>query len=245
MSGSRLIAALKRGSHRDPWKRGEYRRLAAAVTPWVQSGSLVDVGCGEGLFTSFLAEPDSRTTTVVGMDIDSHPDWKMHGESVRFVVGDASRPPMPGGSAEVVLAKDLLHHAEDPAAAATWLVRMAKQRVIVIEANADNPIMAFYTRHNGDQHFTDARLTELLELACPGAEWQRSAVVSYPFYLPPVRTAAALWVWPVTLLMLLMFKVARSAAGANWLHGRLARLRWSEPFMVRVLDISPSKDARQ
>jgi len=232
----RLLRILKRGTFRDSWKQAEYRRLAEAVAPWVYPGRLVDVGCGEGLFTSHVASAGT-SAAVIGLDVAGHEDWGRHSRSVRFVVGDASRPPMTSGCADVVLAKDLLHHADDPVAAATWLVRLAKKRVIVIEANAENPIMAFYTRHNGDEHFTDARLAALLEQACPRATWTRSAAVSYPFYLPPVRTMSAVWVWPATLLMIVAFKILRNRAAAAWLHHILARRRWTPPFMIRVLDL--------
>jgi hypothetical protein len=174
------------------------------------------------------------------MDIESHRQWTDDESPVSFLVGDASHPPLRVGTASVAAAKDLLHHAEDPHAAAEWLVRLAASRVVIIEANASNPVMSFYTRHNGDQHFQESALRQLLEEAAPNLEWRSFNAVAYPFYLPPVTSLSAVWVWPLTALMIVCFKVFRLRAAPVLLHGVLIRRKWPAPFVIFVADVNAS-----
>ncbi|MGH2829271.1 MAG: class I SAM-dependent methyltransferase [Actinomycetota bacterium] len=233
----RLIASLQRNDYTDAWKRNQYAHLAGSVARHVEGRTLVDVGCAEGLLTTLVGASLPAEVLVLGMDLQPHPLWPRARTRARFVAGDASRPPLATAVAGVVLAKDLLHHASDPGEALRWLTRLASRRVIIVEANAANPIMALYTRHNGDRHYDEAALLALLTEVVPQSAITCEEVVAYPFYLPPVRTPAALWIWPVTAVMLLLFKVLRLNAPARVLH-RLASVRsWPPPFMIRSFDV--------
>lgn len=75
---------------------------------------IVDLGCGGGL----LAEPLSRQGAhVIGIDLSERTvaAARAHGSAVtglRYLIGDARRPPLPDGSADVVIAADLLEHVD-------------------------------------------------------------------------------------------------------------------------------------
>jgi hypothetical protein len=172
----------------------------------------------------------------VGFDLVPQKSWSTKRGHLSFLAADVLRMPLKGRAGLAVVAKDLLHHADDPLGTVRQLVSLAQGPVIFIEANARNPIMALYTRFNGDRHMTEERLGALLATAEPGVPWRRSYVVAYPFYLPPVTGWHALWVWPITAIMVLLFKVARSRMAAR-AFGRIARKApCPSPFIVAVCD---------
>lgn len=229
------IDRLRGDQFRDPWKQHQYRSLAAEVAAELEEDrSVIDLGCGEGLFSTCLRESMDSGGRFLAMDIEPDRSWVDHAPGIHFVVGDASRPPFRPGAASAAVAKDLLHHMSEPALGVKWLTTLAEERVVVVEANLDNPIMALYTRHNGDQHMTSEQLMRLLSQSAPEMQWRRRAVNAYPFYLPPVTSLSALWVWPFTGLMLFMFKVVRSRAAARWLAAGIDRLGWAPSFNIVV-----------
>lgn len=226
---------LRGDQFRDPWKQQQYRRLADEVAAELAADrSIIDLGCGEGLFSTCVSEALGGDRRFLAMDIEPETSWVDRVKGIHFVVGDAGRPPFRKGSTSASLAKDLLHHMDEPALGVRWLTTLAEERVVVIEANLDNPIMALYTRHNGDQHMTSAQLMRLLAESAPDMEWTRRSANAYPFYLPPVTNLSALWVWPLTGVMLVLFKVLRSQAAARLLARAVDHLRWEPPFNIVV-----------
>lgn len=233
---ARLVAMLQGDPNKDPWKVQQYALLTSAVARQLRSASatsLIDLGCGEGLFTWQVRRSLPSLESVVGVDLESSPRWTRDAV-VSFQVGDAADPPFAPRSADAVLAKDLLHHMPDPALGVRAIVRTAKRIVIIVEANRDNPIMDLYTRHNKDQHFTSAELKNLLNREAPQVAWRFEKAVAYPFYLPPAGGLDALWVWPFTGAMLVAFKAIRSRWAARTLSAMISRLPWPAPFSVAV-----------
>ncbi|HEV7677236.1 MAG TPA: class I SAM-dependent methyltransferase [Candidatus Dormibacteraeota bacterium] len=236
---ARLISVIKGDPHRDPWKRLQYEVLADILQPLLQGADVVaDFGCGEGLLTTLLAER-ARSTRFIGIDSVAEAAWD-RSPAVQFRVGDAASLPLGAGAADVVVAKDLLHHMDDPREGVRSLVATARRRLVILEANLDNPIMALYTRHNGDAHFPRSVLESMLRESAPEqVSWQFGAVTAYPFYLPPAGGAAALWVWPVTAVMIVAFKLLRSRRLATALHRAMVRLPWQPPFTLAVAEVVP------
>jgi len=234
----RLVNVLRGDPYRDPWKLYEYSHVAGTLEPELAGAEVVaDFGCGEGLLTTLLAEraPHAR---VIGVDERPGDDWSRH-PAVEFHVADAGGLPLGPRCADVVVAKDLLHHMDDPRRGVAALIASARSRVVIVEANLDNPIMALYTRHNGDAHMRRSELEMMLQQVAPeSVSWRFAPLTAYPFYLPPVRSAAAIWVWPTTLAMLVAFKLLRSRRLASALHGFMIRRRWSPPFTVAVAEVT-------
>ncbi len=87
----------------------------------LQSADVVDIGCGAGQKTLVWAEHGARS--VVGLDPDpariaaAERLTQMRGMSavVRYVVGTAEDAPLPGASADVVIATEVMEHLPDPA----------------------------------------------------------------------------------------------------------------------------------
>src|SRR5260370_14173227 len=110
----------------DPWKIHQYEVLANIVAQRLNATtSIIDLGCGEVLFTKQLRDRVRGVESVIGMDLEPSPLWSAD-NVVTFQVGDAADPPFAPGSADVVIAKDLLHHMPDPAEGVRAIVRTAR-----------------------------------------------------------------------------------------------------------------------
>lgn len=78
-----------------------------------RKGSVLDVGCGGGLFLKMLSE---RGHSVMGLDFSlsaASAAWRQNG--VPVVCGNLAEPPLPGGSFDLVTMYHVLEHLYDPA----------------------------------------------------------------------------------------------------------------------------------
>lgn len=233
-----ITRCLKKQPYADVWKVTQYGRLADTVVPFLNEAStLMDLGCGEGLFSYLLERKVPDLKWLVGMDIDGDRTRERPRGKLHYVIGDAGRPPFAGKCVDVVIAKDLLHHMDDPSSGIRSIVDLAKQRVVIIEANLDNPVMAFYRVQNGDAHMSTSTFEHVLKVSAPQVEWKITHAVAYPFYLPPTTDKSAVWVWPITAAMILLFKVLRSAGAARLAGALVERLHWAPPFSVAVAEL--------
>jgi len=130
--------------------------------------SLLDVGCGDGLFLKILSSI-YRAGFLVGLDIYFNPLWikiKKHAAlTVDFVVGDALHLPFRDEAFDIAFEKDALHHVEDPLKALKEMKRVVKcgGKTLIVEANRYNPIMYIHmTLIRGHQHFSHNKFRELV-----------------------------------------------------------------------------------
>jgi SAM-dependent methyltransferase len=145
----------------------------------------LDLGCGEGHEALYLA---ARGWTVDAIDVEKHAAWPQRSKEargrVRYSVGNAQALKSPAGRYDLVLEKDMAHHAEDPVAAFAELRRVAKAggQVLVIEGNRINPIFYVHlTLMEGHEHFTLGRLRRLLAAAgMPEASVQKVEARVWP-----------------------------------------------------------------
>lgn len=146
----------------------------------------LDLGCGHGEVAAYLAQ---RGWQVDAVDIEASPEWKGLAKrargSIRFSVGDAQALKKPAASYDLVMEKDMAHHAADPVKAFAELRRVAKPgaQVLVIEGNRLNPIFYVHlTLMEGHEHFTLWTLRRLLdEAGMPGARIDRVEARVWPF----------------------------------------------------------------
>lgn len=102
--------------------------------------SVLDVGCGPGLFTHHLR---SRARRVVGCDRSA---WMLQqARGVETVMADAADLPFAAASFDVVFEANLLHHADNPAAVVAEMARVARDAVVVVEVNRLNPVMFLHS----------------------------------------------------------------------------------------------------
>ena len=95
----------------------------AGVVP--RDCELLDVGCGDGLLSSLLAEarPD---LAVSGIDVMARPEAR-----IPVALFDGVRIPRPDRGADVVLFVDVLHHTRDPMLLLREAARVARRAIVI------------------------------------------------------------------------------------------------------------------
>ncbi len=116
--------------------------LIESVAPFA-GRTVVDIGCGPGLFTHHLKQ---RGAEVIGTDRSDHMLAASMG--IECVQADASDLPFADRSFEMAFEANLLHHVDDPAAVLAEMARVAKDTVVLIEVNALNPVMFGFSMVN-------------------------------------------------------------------------------------------------
>lgn len=126
--------------------------------------SVLDVGCGPGLFTYHLA---ARARRVVGTDVS--PVMLARAQGFETVQANAEDLPFPDGSFDIAFEANLLHHVPRPAAVISEMARIAREAVVVIEPNRNNPVMFAFSllvaAERGGLRFTRRFLVNLLNEA--------------------------------------------------------------------------------
>jgi len=98
--------------------------------------TVLDVGCGNGIFTHHLAQ---ICPSIVGLDYSSH---LLEGNPQRALVrGDAKALPFPDESFDVVFEANILHHIGDRLGVVAEMARVSRKYVVLLEPNRYNPVM--------------------------------------------------------------------------------------------------------
>ena len=97
---------------------------------------MLDVGCGNGIFTLRFANAGARVT---GLDYSRH----LLGQNSHplLVCGDATSLPFSDGSFEVVFEANVLHHVPDRERVIAEMARTSRRYVVLLEPNRNNPLM--------------------------------------------------------------------------------------------------------
>jgi SAM-dependent methyltransferase len=98
--------------------------------------SLLDVGCGNGVFTYYF---EQLCGFVSGLD--NSRNMLAENPCQRLVQGGATYLPFRDGSFDVVFEANLLHHVEDRTKVVHEMARVSRRWVILIEPNRYNPMM--------------------------------------------------------------------------------------------------------
>lgn len=101
---------------------------------------LLDLGCGDGAIDRLLAE-NNPELDITAVDLEPHEQWNFrHPKNLRFQTASVFKLPYKADSFDTVIIKDVLHHLPNPEKIIAELARIAKNQVIIIEANRYNPI---------------------------------------------------------------------------------------------------------
>jgi 2-polyprenyl-3-methyl-5-hydroxy-6-metoxy-1,4-benzoquinol methylase len=104
------------------------------VVKRLMTGSILDVGCGEGVLTADWAERlgDGR---VVGIDLDDpklRAEWEQRTRpNLEFVVQEATSLPFRDGEFDLACATEVLEHVPDPEATVAEMARVASGHLLV------------------------------------------------------------------------------------------------------------------
>jgi SAM-dependent methyltransferase len=103
-------------------------------------GQILDVGCGNGIFTWRLALGGA---SVVGIDF-SRPLLAQNPHNAR-VCGDATTLPFADNSFDVVFEANVLHHVDGRERLIREMRRVSRRHVVLLEPNRYNPIMFLFS----------------------------------------------------------------------------------------------------
>lgn len=133
---------------REEATRSAWAELLRAWVP-VESGDVLDVGCGTGSLSLLLAEQGHRVT---GVDVSSsmielaRAKLEAAGRPGQFFVGDAAKPPTEEKRFDVVLSRHVVWTLPDPVAALQdWINRLRPGGTLILvegrwfTADADEP----------------------------------------------------------------------------------------------------------
>lgn len=109
---------------RNPWVKHTITRQFRGKV------SVLDIGCGAGLLTNFLADSE-LSIQVTGLDaaagaLDTARRYNRSPNKVNYMVGDAMKLPFADRSFEVVSLMDFLEHVDKPEAAVKEAARVLK-----------------------------------------------------------------------------------------------------------------------
>lgn len=105
------------------------------VVPLAKS-SVLDIGCGNGVFTLYLKD---RCRSVTGVDFSSN--MLAENPCGGLIQGDAACLPLPAESFDATFEANVLHHVDSPRQVVTEMARVARRWVVLIEPNRYNPGM--------------------------------------------------------------------------------------------------------
>lgn len=139
------------------------------LTP--KKGIILELGCGEGVISQYLARESSRN--IIGIDLDSSRLPKVTPTNLKFIHGDITKYPLP--KVDAVVISDVLHHINFDHQS-DLLARVYKSlnkdgMLIIKEINTEDKIRSKLSRfwdfvfYPGDQiYFSSARsLTKTLK----------------------------------------------------------------------------------
>ncbi len=109
------------------WKEKEISLLLK------KNEKILDYGCGDLMFARKLRDTN-KTLKITGVDVVSAPSIK----GITFVKYDGKKLPFKNNTFDTVVSVYVFHHCKDAEKAFEECVRVAKNRVIFIEAIAKN-----------------------------------------------------------------------------------------------------------
>jgi SAM-dependent methyltransferase len=122
------------GSLRARAGRSEFARLLDRAIPG--DARVVDVGCGTGQMSLFLATADrvvvGADLTRASLDLAASAARRLGVDRALFVETDLRRPGLREGAFDVVYSSGVLHHTPDPRASFAALARLARPGGIVV-----------------------------------------------------------------------------------------------------------------
>jgi ubiquinone/menaquinone biosynthesis C-methylase UbiE len=188
-----LTPALERLHQRHVIRRRRdclIRSVSRALAPW-RPARVLDVGCGNGEITLGIAAACGGPVAMEGVDVLVRPDTQ-----IPVVKYDGTRLPFPDASFDAVMAIDVLHHADSPAALLREMTRVARRGVVLKDHNRDG-LCAQRTLELMDDIGNRRHGVRLVYHYLSRAEWS-AAFAENHLSITSYDSVAALYPWPVS-----------------------------------------------
>lgn len=156
-------------------------------------GTVLDDGCGNGVFLDHLEGRNFPIDRYVGVDISrgmlGHARRRLGDRpSAAVLRADATRLPFADATFDVVYARGLLHHLNDPGAGAREAARVLKPGGSLVTLDPNRSLVSDIPRRlaNRTDHFDEGhknfRAREVVSLLSPHLEVKRIEFVGYVAY---------------------------------------------------------------
>lgn len=174
-SVERLIARLENRAKDAVFARLFDKYAARLGLP--ESAQVLEVGCGTGAMTRFLARRPDFTGRVVGVDHSAsfieaarrHAQAEGVEDRIAFRVGDAHRLDFPAATFDAVIAHTVISHVTDPAAVLREMARVVRPGGMVAVFDGDYASLTYA--------FPDAELGRRVDAALVGATFNNPLVM--------------------------------------------------------------------
>lgn len=175
----------------DAWVNYNHKKLLEKITSVIDTStvkSMIDAGCGNGLLFLQLKNEIQNCEMFAGFDLFE--DYLLKNiklQGLQFFLASGERISVKDETFDLVLCKDVLHHAEEPTMIISELARISSRYVIIIEANKLNPVMELSKKEH--HHYTKKQVRDLLNELGHDSRYNCDigTCTAYPFYLPITR----------------------------------------------------------
>lgn len=144
-----MLTPILKYKHREKAYRGHFHPVVQAFAvrkineikkyiDFSQIISILDVGCGKGIFTYYL----SNLAHTIGLDISN--SMLKENPCSLLVQGDVQHLPFKDCQFDLVFSANLLHHVKDPLNTLKEMKRVSRKYIVLIEPNMFNPLMFLY-----------------------------------------------------------------------------------------------------
>ena len=145
----RLIARLESRAKDQIFSRLFFKYAAQLALP--ESAKVLEVGCGTGAMTRFLAQRDEFSGIAYGIDqseafINAATGFAHEenvGDRIKFLVGDVHHIDFPDSTFDAVIAHTLISHVTEPITVLKEMVRVTKPGGTVIIFDGDYASLTF------------------------------------------------------------------------------------------------------
>ena len=137
----------------NPYQNAEY--VFSISKPIV--GTILEVGTGRGLVTSFFARETALVTVDIDKEIQSFAKALTKSESVfdniTFLIRDILKEPYPDNSFNMVISANAVHHFEEPEKIITAMCKIAERKVVIADFSQEGfDILDKIHKAEGDTH---------------------------------------------------------------------------------------------
>ena len=171
------------------------RRLTQATLDLLdlKNKKIIDVGCGDGVFTNDLYEC-GKPKLMIGTDLagkavaEAQKKYARNSKNISFKTESCYEISFPDKSFDVAIARGLLHHLADPQKAISEMFRVADE-IFIIEPNGNNPILkiieklSLYHRKHQEKSYFPSKITDWI-FAAGGKIEKEEYLGLVPFFCP-------------------------------------------------------------
>jgi len=141
----------------------------------LKNKSVLDIGIGSGLYSSYLLE---KTNSVIGIDVSEKMAKIAKRKGFEVITGDVHGLPFRKESFDAILMVDVLHHVGDPIRVLNECREATKRYLVIVEPNFSNPwVFLFHKVKKYENIFRNKTIQEFLTTS--GFKLEKKSYVNF------------------------------------------------------------------